>query len=801
MKHLSRGPRHARAALTLCTTLVTGMALAVGPAAAEDVPATGQTDNTGPTAEPPPDLIDPIIDNGSLVQLGPRSTGNLNEPGGTLSMPSASTTYVGVRYIPTNGEATAPGCLCEGWGVANADGATGTFSGYANAAVDGVQNLTVQPGTGLYAGPSGETALKPESAGTRYKSITTSSGRVKVTHDFHPTVLTQNLYQVDVTMENIGSTPIGDLRYRRVMDWDIAPITFSEYTEIHVGTSANLVRATSDGFRSGDPLSDPGPYAGSPPTTLVSGSPDYLGGPSDQGALFDFTFGALAAGETKTFKIFYGAGANRAEALSAITAVGAEMYSFGMPSSADGSLSASGPHAFVFAFTGVGGDPVGDITLTPASATNDVGTSHTVTAHVTEDGVVQVGKTVTFEVLSGPHAGTTGTAVTDASGDASFGYTGTAAGTDVIEASFVDSAGVTRKSNRATKEWVAVTNRPPSVDAGDDQSGIEGSAVALDGSASDPDGDPLTLGWTATPDAGVDAGASCSFSAPAAEDTDVTCTDDGTYTVTLTADDGTAPPVSDSMTLTVANAPPTLDVTAPVEGSLYPIGATVTVTGDLDDPGTNDSHLCSLAWDDSTTSAGSVSETDGEGTCSATHVYANPGVYTITMTVDDGDGGTASDSVMVVVYDPSAGFVTGGGWIESPAGAYPAQPTLTGPASFGFVSKYQKGAATPSGSTEFQFRAGDLNFHSESYQWLVVAGAKAQYKGSGKVNGASGYKFLVTVTDGQVSGGGGVDKFRIKIWDSAGVVVYDNALGASEDLDSANPQAITGGSIVIHAKK
>jgi len=30
------------------------------------------------------------------------------------------------------------------------------------------------------------------------------------------------------------------------------------------------------------------------------------------------------------------------------------------------------------------------------------------------------------------------------------------------------------------------------------------------------------------------------------------------------------------------------------------------------------------------------------------------------------------------------------------------------------------------------------------------------------------------------------------------VVVYDNVPGASDDINSAKPQAITGGSIVIH---
>jgi len=79
----------------------------------------------------------------------------------------------------------------------------------------------------------------------------------------------------------------------------------------------------------------------------------------------------------------------------------------------------------------------------------------------------------------------------------------------------------------------------------------------------------------------------------------------------------------------------------------------------------------------------------------------------------------------------------------------------------------------------------------------VIAGAKAQYKGTGTLNGVPGYEFLLTATDGQVGGGGGVDKFRIKIWVSGGGVVYDNASG-SEDIDSSPQQAIGGGSIVIH---
>ena len=93
----------------------------------------------------------------------------------------------------------------------------------------------------------------------------------------------------------------------------------------------------------------------------------------------------------------------------------------------------------------------------------------------------------------------------------------------------------------------------------------------------------------------------------------------------------------------------------------------------------------------------------------------------------------------------------------------------------------------------------NFNFHSTSYEWLVIAGARAQYKGSGTVNNAGSYGFILTAIDGAVRGGGGVDKFRLKIWDrSSGATVYDNQLGAS---DSADPStAISGGSVVVHAQ-
>jgi hypothetical protein len=56
-----------------------------------------------------------IIGNG-VVRLGVNREGHLNVGGGTPSS-GTGTTVVGLRFVPTNAEATSAGCPCEGWGV------------------------------------------------------------------------------------------------------------------------------------------------------------------------------------------------------------------------------------------------------------------------------------------------------------------------------------------------------------------------------------------------------------------------------------------------------------------------------------------------------------------------------------------------------------------------------------------------------------------------------------------------------------------------------------------------------------
>lgn len=214
---------------------------------------------------------------------------------------------------------------------------------------------------------------------------------------------------------------------------------------------------------------------------------------------------------------------------------------------------------------------------------------------------------------------------------------------------------------------------------------------------------------------------------------------------------------------------------------------------DLD---TDDTHTAICNWGDLTQpELCNIEEMSGSGTISASHTYALPGVYLLQLELTDDNGGmsTATSENLLVVYDPNGGFVTGGGWIESPPGAYTLDSAMSGKANFGFVSKYQKGTTVPTGQTQFEFQAADFTFHSTSYDWLVIAGTKAQFKGSGTVNSQGDYGFMLTAVDSTP------DLFRLKVWDKGtDAIIYDNKMGAEDNADPTT--AISGGSIVVHKK-
>lgn len=136
------------------------------------------------------------------------------------------------------------------------------------------------------------------------------------------------------------------------------------------------------------------------------------------------------------------------------------------------------------------------------------------------------------------------------------------------------------------------------------------------------------------------------------------------------------------------------------------------------------------------------------------------------------------------------GFVTGGGIVESPVGADAENPDATGPATFGFVSKYVKGKTTPEGNLVFFFKAGDLHFKSTSMGSLVVTGQpRAVFRGVGTINDGAVCKFEVDSWDGSFDSG--VDAFGLKLHGCDTGIEDRYLLGATP---------LTKGSITIHKK-
>ena len=616
-------------------------------------------------------LGEPAIISNGTVQLGINPEGELNVPGIEPSS-QTGTTNVGLRYVPTGAEATADGCLCEGWGAADA---ISNVSGSANISVGGVSNLTVE---------------SFDTTPTTAVSVTDVGTTLRVTHDYHPSAV-PNLYEVTVTIQNTSAATVTP-RYRRVMDWDVEPTAFSEFVTIG-GTAgaANVLFANDNGFASADPL-----VSGAPEIAFTGDAVD--NGPNDHGALFDFGFDNLAPGGSVTFKTYYGGAATEAEANAALGAVGAEVFSYGQPSTPDGPTLGT-PNTFIFAFAGVGGvavvpairfvnaatsvnenagtatipveltapvaspvtatfatsagtatpgsdytestgtltipanstsgsftvpilpdgltepdetvnlalsNPVGavlgapstavltilgsavagplNLVLAPGTATNPVGTNHTVTTTVTRDGAPVSGVPVTFSVTAGPNTGTTGTATSNAAGVASFTYSSATAGTDTIQASAPDGA-VTRNSNSVTKTWVAplVLVLAPGT-ATNPVNTNHTVTTTVTRSGAPVSGVPVTFSVVSGPNIGT-TGTATSNAAGVASFTYSSATA-GTDTIQASAPDGSATRTSNSVTKTwTPVAAPTLTATmvaspaAVTAGSSVLYDLTITNTG------------------------------------------------------------------------------------------------------------------------------------------------------------------------------------------------------------------------------
>ena len=149
-----------------------------------------------------------------------------------------------------------------------------------------------------------------------------------------------------------------------------------------------------------------------------------------------------------------------------------------------------------------------------------------------------------------------------------------ATGTPTITITVTDDDGGSGSASRGT----TITPQPnlaPTADAGADRTGTEGTSLTLLGSGSDPEGLTPTYAWSYLAGAGVDPGTTCSFGSATSASSSFSCTDDGTFTVTLSVSDGVNT-TTDSATVSLANADPAVAITTPDVGASVPIGTSVT---------------------------------------------------------------------------------------------------------------------------------------------------------------------------------------------------------------------------------
>ncbi|MCR6029954.1 hypothetical protein GGQ22_00670 [Nocardioides sp. zg-579] len=231
---------------------------------------------------------------------------------------------VGLRLDETGHDAVIPGCVCEGWGVGDAKtqswGGSHRESGSTNITRSSLQ--IVRGGAGVATGAS---------------STVRVGRQFEVTHTYAPSVR-PNVFNVAVRVKNIGSAP-ADLRYRRVVDWDVAPTQFKELVSVENVRAPELVFASNDGFASVNP------FAGKTDRG-ARGRFDRVG-PKDHGALLDFDLGRLPAGETKTFYALYGAAKTEELAIDDLRLLGARAWTLGQASG-----DASTKDTFFFAVSG-----------------------------------------------------------------------------------------------------------------------------------------------------------------------------------------------------------------------------------------------------------------------------------------------------------------------------------------------------------------------------------------------------------------------------------------------------------------
>ncbi|MBU2075746.1 MAG: Ig-like domain repeat protein [Actinobacteria bacterium] len=248
-----------------------------------------------------------VLDNGTLA-MGFACFGNVvtYQPG----FDELGYDHVGLRLNDGDPEtvdqdAIVRGCECEGWGVGDAmtgvSGFASFWSGHANVRLAGYTESEADL-----------TATSTVNVGWWQQE----AGIFDVTHEALPSN-DPNAHLVRVTIQNVSDQDTL-LRYRRTIDWDVAPTAFNEIVTSVTGNLPEMAFMSNDGFASPDPLSR---------RDSRGATGNFVYGPKDQGSLLDLDFGELGPGERRVFTLALGGAASQAEAQEVLDGLSAQAYS------------------------------------------------------------------------------------------------------------------------------------------------------------------------------------------------------------------------------------------------------------------------------------------------------------------------------------------------------------------------------------------------------------------------------------------------------------------------------------------
>jgi hypothetical protein len=317
----------------------------------------------------------------------------------------------------------------------------------------------------------------------------------------------------------------------------------------------------------------------------------------------------------------------------------------------------------------------------------------------------------------------------------------------------------------------------PTADAGADLDADEGDTVTLTGTATG--GTPVWSVALAGPDGlPLAGGLGVCTASPDMLGLTVTCVDDAVLLATLTVT-GPGGVATDTATVRFANVAPGITrFDGPRSGIA---GQPVTLEVAFTDPGLADTHTWTIAWSGIGT-AGSSGGTVTPGARDAQPaVSLEPGLYRLTLTVADDDGGTdTAEWTDVLVTTVEGVRLTGGGNLDTAAGRI----------TFAVNVRGEEGAA--SGNVVIQDHGTRARWKLDQVTGVARSGDTVVVRGSAPVDGSRHVVTLVAVV-------GRPDQVRIRILDGDRVVL-DTAPGAPPPPALDGMLALHGGNLTLHAR-